>query len=273
MSQLEICMIGFAAFLLLWFLYLNKLCFPYSRSLLCLLWQKEAPPSDHREIWAVQWYRATYAPDCGVTWMPKWIVAISWGFWVFLLLFTLASTLVIYGWVPAQLTRYLPELLTGLLHLVVFSLEALLFLLALEILLWKTKGISPSAYARSEQWLRQHPAPADFQETKPNVEDWRMPVWFWLPQPGRGGSVLRIVFFLGGLWLTVMLALLFSVGAQVNAQYLRTEHFWDLALLWSASIWLLTLPITFSLLHLDWIRKKRSLLLRWAILQQDAFRS
>lgn len=82
--------------------------FPDGAGFLELFLRDAAIPSAASEIWAIQCYCETFAPDCGAKWLQRLLVQVSWASWVFLLALTVMGILSVANLLPkTPLTAWL----------------------------------------------------------------------------------------------------------------------------------------------------------------------
>lgn len=220
---------------------------------LCRLALQEVPaPAEPEEIWAMQLYRETFAPDCGARWMQRGVVWLSWLSWLCLLSIAILDAL----FAAEVLPRFLDASLAALLLLFALGQTFLLLFLGSETVLQVRKGIPLSYRARRDRWLANHPAPEQMAR-----RDGRQPWWFWLDSR-FADTLIRVLVFLGGFTASVLVAL---YAFHLEAPGIFTVgRFWNLVFCWILVVLWLPVPLTLWLSSLDWTHRDREVLLLWA---------
>ncbi|WP_414039449.1 hypothetical protein ACJU26_09670 [Acidithiobacillus sp. M4-SHS-6] len=234
------------AFLLLivWVVWVLEI--PGLHTLRGLILRKHTASADPPERWAMEWYRATFAPDSGIPGLSR---ALIWSGWIsWLSLFVLSGLVSLYakGWLPN-----VPGLVFWVTTLVVVSSALLLILLGTEAWLLHRKGVPGNVGVRRDQWLQAHPVPQGFSGSSVK----KLSTWFWLDEK-LIGQFNRIYQFLGGIAIAL---LLFSYDDAITISgFLHVLFLWGLVVLW--------FPVPFSvwLSRLDWTHRDREVLLAWA---------
>lgn len=236
-------------FWMVWFTW-----FPEGDRLLRMLPHHAAVPVDSGEIWAMQLYRETFAPDCGAQWIRPGVL---WASVVCLLSFFALSvciTLFSAGLLP---TDYASWIALVLLLFVALGQMVLLLLLIMEMVLLFGKGIPLSCRARRDRWLADHPAPE--QMARQNNE--KQPWWFWLDS-SLPDMLIQMLVFLGAFVTTVLVGL-FGFHLAAPAHF-TAGRFWSLVFCWSMVFLWLPVSITTWLMYLDWTHREREVLMSWA---------
>lgn len=227
--------------------------FPDGAGFLELFLRDAAVPSAASEIWAIQCYRETFAPDRGAKWLQRLLVQVSWASWVFLLALAVMGTLSVANLLPkTPLTDWLA---LGDLLLYAMAMTLLLLLLATEAALLYRKGVPLRFRSRRAQWIAAHPAP------DPVSSSGKLPWWFWLDS-GAAETMVRVGVFLGGFLASV--AALFYFSHLCAPTIITAGNFWAALSLWVLTIIWLAIPLTLWLSHLDWTHRNREVLLLWA---------
>ncbi len=231
--------------------------FPDGAGFLELLLRDAAVPSTASEIWAIQCYRETFAPDCGAKWLQRLLVQVSWASWVFLFALAVMGTLSVANLLPkTPLTTWVS---LGDLLLYGMAMTLLLLLLAAETVLLYRKGVPLDFRSRRAQWIGAHSAPVPVSSLG------KLPWWFWLDS-GISETMVRVAVFLGGFLASV--AALFYFSHLSAPTIITAGNFWAALSLWVLTIMWLAIPLTIWLSHLDWTHRNREVLMLWASRQR-----
>lgn len=233
--------------------------FPDGGKLLALFTTDPSSSVAKRDRWAIDLYRATFAPDTGYRWVPRWQVVSGWVSWGCVLLMAVSVSLLLAGLLPKDVV--VSWSLLGVMLVYLLSMVALLFLLALETWMLQRRGVSLRYRVRKQQWLATHAAPGFV------FPSGRLPWWFWLDS-GISDSIVRLVVFLGGFVASVAALLYFSRITSPGVMPVR--DFWEDFLFWAYAVLWLPIPVTIWLSHLDWARHNREVLLVWAGIERQS---
>ncbi|WP_414039370.1 hypothetical protein ACJU26_09080 [Acidithiobacillus sp. M4-SHS-6] len=224
-----------------------------------LFLQENAAPDNYPERWVMQWYRETFAPDCGIPWLPRLLVWSGWASWWSVLALACVGTLFFFGWLPG----FFPVI--GAAALIAVSASLFLLLLGVENWQLHRKGIPLNVQIRRHRWLQSHPVPETFQGSYPK----KLPWWFWL-DGGFSNTLTRVLVFIGAFAIPMLVVL---CGYRViNPELVTWSSISDALFCWGMVLLWFPVPFSVWLSHLDWTHRDREVLLAWAARVQPVSR-
>ncbi|WP_414039318.1 hypothetical protein ACJU26_08810 [Acidithiobacillus sp. M4-SHS-6] len=219
------------------------------------LFLREAPaPDNYPERWAMEWYRATFAPDCGIPGLSRMLSWLGWTSWLSLLTWAGLETLSVVGGVSNVWWD------VGAMGVVVISTTLLLILLGIEALLRHLKRVPRDVRVRREQWLQAHPVPQGFQSPAAG----ELPIWFWLDSDISRGW-MQVLFFFGSFVITLLAV--FCGYHVMNPELVSWSKIWGAFFCWVLVCMWFPVILSVWLSHLDWTYRPREIILTWAAIQ------